>query len=107
MLEGTREALVKWPNSFGNWANLLLEITEGTHEILVLGPESEARGNSLLQKFLPNRVFMSAVEADPVYPFMQGRSGSGENLYFLCRDYACHLPFFTESELIDAILTKR
>jgi len=107
MLEGTREALLKWPNSFGNWANLLMEVIEGTYEILVLGPEADAGGKSLLQKFLPNRVFMSAFEADPAYPLMQGRSAKGENQYFLCKDYACQLPFFTESELLEAILTKR
>lgn len=107
MLEGTREALIKWPNSFGNWANLLMEFIEGTHEILLLGPEATSMGKSLLLNFIPNRVFMSATKTDPAFPLMLGRSETKDNMYFLCKDYACRLPFFTESELIGAILTKR
>jgi uncharacterized protein YyaL (SSP411 family) len=107
MLEGTREALVRWPNSFGNWANLLLEVMESSYEIVVLGPEAAARGKSLLKNFIPNRVFMSASAPDPVYPLMQGRPDNAVNQYFLCSNYACELPFFTEFELLEAILTKR
>ena len=107
MLEGTREAMVKWPNSFGVWANFLLEIIVGTHEILVLGPNAEASGSSILQNFIPNRVFMSASEPDSFFPLMQNKHLTGSKTYYLCQNYACQLPFSTESELIQAILTKR
>jgi uncharacterized protein YyaL (SSP411 family) len=40
MLESVKEAVQKYPNSFGVWANLLLELSRGTHEILVLGKDA-------------------------------------------------------------------
>jgi uncharacterized protein YyaL (SSP411 family) len=107
MLEGTRDAILKWPNSFGVWANLLLENIVGTHEILVLGPEFQSAGRSILHHYIPNKVFMSAHKPDTQFPLMRGKPDSAKNTYFLCRDYTCQLPFFTESELIQATLTKR
>jgi uncharacterized protein YyaL (SSP411 family) len=107
MLEGTREAMIKWPNSFGVWSNLMLEIIVGTHEILVLGPNAESSGSSILRNFMPNRVFMSASVPDPSFPLMQNKHLTGSKSYYLCQNYACQLPFSTEFELIQAILTKR
>lgn len=107
MLEGTREAVIKWPNSFGVWANLLLENIVGTHEILVLGPDAFTAGRSIFHHFIPNRVFMSASHPSEKFPLTRGKAESTENTFYLCKDYACQLPFFTESELIKAILTKR
>jgi hypothetical protein len=41
MLQTVKEGVIKYPNSFGVWANLMLEMVQGTHEILVLGPKAE------------------------------------------------------------------
>jgi uncharacterized protein YyaL (SSP411 family) len=107
MLETVKDAAVKYPTSYGIWSNLLLEFTQGTHEILVLGPQALPVGKSILSHFIPNKVFMAATDATMGYPLMEGRFSASETLIFICRNYACSLPFTSLEEAVDFVLTKR
>ena len=107
MLETVKEAAVKYPTSYGMWSNLLLELTQGTHEILVLGPEALPLGKALLSHFIPNKVFMAASEATTGYPLMEGRLSGADTLIFICRNYACSLPLTSLGEAFPLLLTKR
>lgn len=107
MLETVKDAAVKYPTSYGIWSNLLLEFTQGTHEILVLGPQALPMGKVVLSHFIPNKVFMAASDATMGYPLMEGRFSTAETLIFICRNYACSLPFTSLEQAIDFVLTKR
>ena len=107
MLEMVKDAAVKYPTSYGIWANLLLEYTQGTHEILVLGPRALTMGKAVLSYFIPNKVFMAASEATVGYPLMEGRVSAPDTLIFICRDYACSLPLTSIEEAMAFVLTKR
>lgn len=107
MLETVKDAAVKYPTSYGIWSNLLLEYTQGTHEVLVLGPQAQQIGQELLSRFLPNKVFMAASAARVGYPLMEGRSTSTGTLIYICRNYACSLPLSSSEEAMDHLLTKR
>lgn len=107
MLETVKDAAVKYPTSYGIWSNLLLEFTQGTHEILVLGPQALPVGKSILSHFIPNKVFMAATDATMGYPLMEGRFSASETCIFICRNYACSLPFTSLEEAVDFVLTKR
>jgi uncharacterized protein YyaL (SSP411 family) len=107
MLETVKDAAVKYPTSYGIWSNLLLEFTQGTHEILVLGPQAFAMGKALLSHFVPNKVFMAASEATMGYPLMEGRLSAPDTRIFICRNYACSLPLTSLEETMALLLTKR
>ena len=107
MLETVKDAAVKYPTSYGIWSNLLLEFTQGTHEILVLGPQALPVGQAVLSHFIPNKVFMAASDAAMGYPLMEGRFSAPETHIFVCRNYACSLPFTSLEEAVDFVLTKR
>ena len=107
MLETVKDAAVKYPTSYGIWSNLLLEFTQGTHEILVLGPQALPMGKALLSEFTPNKVFMAASEATMGYPLMEGRLTASDTQIFICRDYTCSLPFTSLEEAMTFVLTKR
>jgi len=98
---------VKYPTSYGIWSNLLLEYTQGTHEILVLGPQARQMGNELLSMFVPNKVFMAAPAASLGYPLMDGRLAAPDTLVYICRNYACSLPLASLEEAMLLVLTKR
>jgi uncharacterized protein YyaL (SSP411 family) len=106
MLIKVREGVIKYPNSFGVWANLMLEMAQGTHEILVLGPEAHEKGTELLIHYIPNKVVMLASELDDRYPLMQQKSITGETLYYVCRDYSCQLPQKDQQAILLKVLTK-
>jgi uncharacterized protein YyaL (SSP411 family) len=107
MLETVKDAAVKYPTSYGIWANLLLEFTQGTHEILVLGPQAQQLGAALLSAYVPNKVFMAASEANIGYPLMEGRPSAPDTLIYICRNYACSLPLANPQEALSHVLTKR
>ena len=106
MLEGTRDAVTQWPNSFGVWANLMLELVEGTVEIAVVGDDALTRGRELLRNYIPNRVFMSAMQENNRYPLLRDKVKTKKTAYYLCQNYTCQLPFYTETETIKAIIGK-
>ena len=107
MLETVKDAAVKYPTSYGIWSNLLLEFTQGTHEVLLLGPQALPMGKALLCHFIPNKVFMAAPEARGGYPLLEGRLSGADTLIFICRNYACSLPLTSIEEAMALILTKR
>ena len=107
MLETVKDAAVKYPTSYGIWANLLLEYTQGTHEILVLGPRARQMGQELLARYVPNKVFMAAPAASSGYPLMKGRLAATDTLVYICRNYACSLPLASTDEAMALVLTKR
>ena len=107
MLETVKDAAVKYPTSYGIWSNLLLEYTQCTHEILVLGPQARQMGNELLSMFVPNKVFMAAPAASLGYPLMDGRLTAPDTLVYICRNYACSLPLASLEEAMLLVLTKR
>lgn len=107
MLESVAKSAVDYPTSYGIWSNLLLELTQGTHEILVLGDNALSKGKLLLSQYIPNKVFMASASAAPNYPLMEGRQGGGEAQIFICRNYACSLPLTSAEEALALVLTKR
>ena len=106
MLESVKEAVQKYPNSFGIWANLLLELSRGTHEILVLGEDALEKTNELLSAYIPNKVVMSASQTDERYPLMQARKLEQATAFYICRNYSCQLPFHSVEEVLLNVLTK-
>jgi uncharacterized protein YyaL (SSP411 family) len=86
---------------------LLLEYTQGTHEILVLGPQALPMGKALLSHFIPNKVFMAASVATAGHPLMEGRLAGADTHIFICRNYACSLPLTSLEGAMALVLTKR
>jgi uncharacterized protein YyaL (SSP411 family) len=85
----------------------MLEMVQGTHEILVLGPKAEEKGAILFKHYIPNKVVMLASVVDDQYPLMQQKTISDDTLYYVCRDYACQLPQKDHQEVLLRVLTKR
>lgn len=108
MLEANREGAVKYPTSFGVWCNLLLEKVIGTHEILVLGPDSFRQSQDLLKNYIPNRVLIQAENVSDRFPIMHGRvvGEDGETRIYICKEYACRLPASNVDDALAQLLTK-
>jgi uncharacterized protein YyaL (SSP411 family) len=106
MLESVKASVQKYPNSFGIWANLLLELSRGTHEILVLGKDALEKTNELLSAYIPNKVVMSATKTDERYPLMHARKQEEETAFYVCRNYSCRLPFHSIEDVLLNVLTK-
>jgi uncharacterized protein len=103
MLDATVQVVTRYPNSFGVWANLLLEMVRGTHEIAVVGPGAEKGAGVLMRKFIPHRIMQFAEVPEAGFPLLEGREPGGSATFYLCRDYTCQKPVKTPSELLQLI----
>ena len=91
MLKQMNEAVIRYPGSFGVWANLLQRICYGEAEIAITGKGSEQLSAQVMQLFIPNRVLQfSAVPKD--YPLLQNKSFENQPLIYLCEHYSCQAP---------------
>jgi uncharacterized protein YyaL (SSP411 family) len=106
MLETVTEAVQKYPNSFGVWANLMLEMVQGTHEILVLGEDAKAKTEELLSAYVPNKVVMCATDVNEAYPLMEGKKPAKSTSIYVCKNYTCGLPVSSIEEVMPKVLTK-
>jgi len=84
----------------------MLEVAQGTHEILVLGPKAKQEGKALLNAYLPNKVVMLSNEINEQYPLMLHKSLEKRTTFYVCRDYTCQLPLFSSEETLLKVLTK-
>lgn len=95
------EGIERYPSSFARWANALLYMAYPGREIALLGPAAENWREALQSHFLPNTVWMSAPKADENYPLLAGK-GDHDGI-FICRDYACDLPFAKLEEAMEKL----
>jgi uncharacterized protein YyaL (SSP411 family) len=103
MLDALVEALTRYPQSFGLWANLLQEIVLGTNEIVILGPGAAAEASRLLREYLPNRVFQFSELARSGFPLLEGKVPGSGPTWFLCRNYACKRPVYSLEEMLQLL----
>jgi len=106
MISSLFNAIVRYPTSFGVWASILLEISIGTNEIVVISEESQRILTQVLKEYIPHKVIMSANEGSNSFPLLSGKEKNTEATLYLCRDYTCENPVSSISALIDLIRRK-
>ena len=70
MILGLGKAIITYPTSFGNWACLLLEMITGTNEIVIMGSDNSGLQAEIHQQYIPHRIIMSSVTANPDFPLL-------------------------------------
>jgi uncharacterized protein len=93
----------KYPTSFGAWLSLLMEMTTGTNEVAVIGPDAEKSGREMLITYLPQTVLMVSRAENDRFPLLRAKKISEQTLFFLCKNYVCQAPVSSRSALLSAI----
>ena len=106
MISSLANAIVRYPTSFGGWACLLLEISIGTNEIVIISEKPQDILTQVLKEYVPHKIIMSAKDGSNSFPLLSGKEKQKEPALFLCRDYACEKPVSSISALIDLIRRK-
>lgn len=100
MADAIHQMAIKYPTSFGLWADFLQEIVEGTAEITIMGSEAKWAVREVLADFLPYRVIMgSDVENQSLMLFKGKELTSGKTTFYYCREYTCSQPVFELEQL--------
>jgi uncharacterized protein YyaL (SSP411 family) len=100
MVSSLSKAIIKHPVSFANWASLLLEITEGTTELAIIGNNSAALLKDILQEYIPHCIIMASEQEDTIYPLLANKQALVETSIYMCRNYTCDKPVFSLKDLM-------
>ena len=84
--------VIRYPMSFGNWANYLLLLVNGMKEIVITGQKINEILFEILHIFMPTRVFQSSSVPNEIFPLLRGKQYFESVLIYECENYVCNLP---------------
>ena len=84
--------IIRYPMSFGNWANHLLLLVNGMKEIVITGQKINEILFEILHIFMPTRVFQSSSVPNEIFPLLRGKQYFESVLIYECENYVCNLP---------------
>ena len=100
MIQSLKEAITRYPTSFGVWALAIQEMVEGVNEIAITGNEALDLAKEVNKLCIPNKVMQIAIKETEQFPLLQGKfTNKNETLIYLCRDYSCKNPVKSAEEL--------
>ena len=97
-------AVIRYPTSFGCWANQFLEGVTGTPEIVIIGHDHAEVLKEILAEYIPNKVVMSARKPVDDFELLAGKKGDKQSLIYLCRNYTCKQPVQTTKAIVELLL---
>lgn len=93
LVKSLKNAITRYPTSFGWWNCLLLEIVSGTAEIAVLGEENLAEiHRELLRQYLPHRVMMLSSVENEDFALLAQKSVHSQPAIYVCKNFTCSQP---------------
>ena len=95
MLNTLGNAIIRYPVSFGCWANLVSELFNSTNEIAIVGTDYDGILKEVLKEYIPYKVIMSGKSGSNQLPLFAGKTGEKFPSIYLCRQYACQNPVQT------------
>ncbi len=103
MLDTLNTAIVNYPTSFGNWASLVLKQLYGVNEIVITGSEYEESRNTILARYIPNKVVQCSESEDSNFPMLMGKKYQPSPSFYLCKNYHCLPPLKDVDNLLKLI----
>ena len=93
------KAIVRYPTSFGVWAALFCQISNGTREIAIIGKSSQDLLEIILSEYLPDKVLQVSSVENNDFPLLKGKELGEETLIYYCNNYSCMQPVKSVKEL--------
>ena len=92
MVVAMQTSLLRYPVSFGKWAQLFQGICYGIPEIALVGERFEEKHLEFLRIFIPQRIYQSAATANDNFPLLAGKSAVNPSHFYPCKQYRCLQP---------------
>jgi uncharacterized protein YyaL (SSP411 family) len=91
MLAQVRGDMPAYVPGYSNWAMLALREAAPFYEVVVAGPEAEARRRELARHWLPDAVLAGSAGPSSL-PLLEGRYDAARTRIHVCRGRVCDLP---------------
>ena len=98
-----KDSIVRYPNSFARWGQVLLKVSFPFYEIVVIGEQHASIAVQLNQRYLPNKLLMASASEVASFPLLAGRLVAGSTKIYCCENFACNLPVDTLQEVLTQI----
>jgi len=92
--------IVQYPTSFGVWAVLLMEMIDGTKEVVVVGGEPSSLAKQVLAEYIPHKIFLVSKTGKEQLPLLTGKTPIDKPLIYLCQEYSCLKPVTDVNQLL-------
>jgi uncharacterized protein YyaL (SSP411 family) len=106
MISSLNHTIIQYPTSFGVWAMLLVEIVEGTEEVIVIGKEPSVLAKQVLEEYIPHKIFLVSKTGKEQLPLLTGKTPIERTLIYLCHEYSCLKPVTEVNQLL-ALINER
>ena len=103
MVVSMSTSLLRYPTSFGVWANQFLEAVVGTKEIVVTGENFAGVHFDILHNFMPCRILQLSSYPFEDFPLLTGKEYRKPYSIYLCENYVCRPPSTSVSGLIQQL----
>ena len=100
LLNNLGNAIVRYPVSFGYWANLVFEVLSGGDEIVIVGKGVDMLRGEVLKEYIPFRLLMSSESGSVQYPMLSGKPVTVPPSIYLCKQYSCQKPVQTLDDFV-------
>jgi uncharacterized protein YyaL (SSP411 family) len=102
MLNNIQADISKYPTSYSNWMDLMLNYTQPYYELVVVGKEAPQRLKELNSFYLPNKLIAASTKKSDQEIF-EGRFLENNTLIYVCVNNACKLPVKTVEEALELV----
>jgi uncharacterized protein YyaL (SSP411 family) len=89
-----QESTIKYPGSFGIWASLLQLYCFEFLEIAITGREFEQNLQTVMKKFIPNKIIQSGETNFSNFPLLVDRETAIPVAFYICKNFTCLRPFY-------------
>jgi uncharacterized protein YyaL (SSP411 family) len=103
LINSLSSVIVRYPGSFGVWANQFLLVTMGIKELVVTGKNFNEMHFDILHNFIPEKVFQISSVPDEKFPLLAGKQFGNSAFIYLCENNICKSPVIKVSELIQQL----
>ncbi len=91
ILNSLKDAILKYPSSFGMFANVFLKNVLEIKEVVIAGKNPEKMLKDLLKIYLPNKI-LQASKTSVDMALLLYKDYDEEALIYLCKNYSCQSP---------------
>lgn len=91
LLNAVEKSMIEYPEGYGNWANLYLQKTLGSPEVVIVGARAKEVFKELNSSFLPNIIF-AVSEKKSSLPIFANRFKPQHTFIYVCQNQTCDEP---------------
>lgn len=99
MVYSLKNAIIKHPTSFSNWAFISQLLANSFYEVVIVGENYEEKLRSLLKMYLPFKVVQSATKANESWSLLNSKPFDLDADIYLCINSVCYKPIKNVNEL--------